>query len=226
MPPRIKNYQQAIRHLTNDKVLAELMSRVELKTNRADKDLYRSLLRSVVSQQLSIKAAATIWERFEALFENRYPVIEQVLSYDTDQLRAVGLSKQKANYIQNIAQYFKANDAALQHVQSLTDEDLVKELTAIKGVGRWTVEMIMMFSLGREDVLPLDDLGIVNGVCSLYNIRTNDRKKRQAKILAIAENWRPYRTLACFYIWRYKDANLTNKKKPAKKRASLISKQK
>ncbi len=214
MPPKLQNHTKAIQLLKKDAVLKQLIARVELDSTRADSDLYRSLLRSVVGQQLSVKAAATIWQRFENLFANGYPEQEALLAQSDDNLRSVGLSKQKASYLKNIADFFKNNNHKLTKAHLLSDEELIELLTEIKGVGKWTVEMILMFSLKREDVFPLDDLGIVNGMCHLYKIKITDKKKRNAKLLKIAEQWRPYRSLACFYIWRYKDnVPITSQKK-------------
>ena len=220
MPPKLDNHKKALQFLKKDVVLKKLIEGVELKITQADSDLYRSLMRSVVSQQLSVKAAETIWQRFENLFSNKYPSIDAVLNQSDEALREVGLSKQKASYLKNIAAFFKENNHKLAHAHLLSDQDLIDLLVNIKGVGKWTVEMILMFSLKREDIFPIDDLGIVNGMCTLYKVKQSDKKKRNAKLISIAENWRPYRSLACFYIWQYKSIAPNDKqKKPVKKQA-------
>lgn len=194
-----------IEHLNKDKQLKKVIKQVGvLKVGKRD-DLYFSLLRAIVSQQLSVKAAETIFTRFLALFKDEYPHPKQLLKIKDEKLRAAGLSFQKAGYLKNIATFSIEQTLDYKLLKSKTDEDLIDYLVQIKGVGRWTVEMLLMFTLGREDVLPLDDLGIQNGMKRLYNIEPKNKKHLFEEMTAIAENWRPYRTLACLYIWRYKD---------------------
>lgn len=168
-------------------------------------DLYQSLLRSIVGQQLSVKAAATIWQRFLDLFGDGYPDPKILLKMKDDKLRTAGLSYQKAGYLKNIARFSIEKTLDYNKLKKMSDEDLIEYLVEIKGVGRWTVEMILMFTLERHDVLPLDDLGIQNGMKHLYDIRHRNKKDLLLEMQRIAESWRPCRTLACFYIWRYKD---------------------
>ena len=125
-----------------------------------------------------------------------------------DQLRAAGLSYQKAGYLKNIAAFSIEQTLEYKKLKMKTDDELVEYLVQIKGVGRWTVEMLLMFSLNRGDIFPKDDLGIQNGIKSLYNLDIKDKKELYAAMDRIAENWRPYRTLACRYIWRHKDMKI------------------
>jgi DNA-3-methyladenine glycosylase II len=197
--------KQQIEHLRKDKKLAGVIEKVgTLKLEKHD-DLYLGLMRSIVGQQLSVKAAATIWGRFLDLFPERYPHDKLLMKLDVEKLRAVGLSYQKAGYIQNIARFAKEETLDYAKLKKLDDEDLIVYLTQIKGVGRWTTEMILMFTLGRENVLPLDDLGIQVAMSRLYKLE-GDKKSLKIQMQKKAEIWEPYRTLACKYLWRYKDA--------------------
>lgn len=173
-----------------------------------EKDVYLSLLRSIIGQQLSIKAAQTIWKRFLELFPDEYPYPDKVIAIKTERLRGAGLSAQKAGYLRNIAAFALEDKLRQQHLESMSDEELINHLTQIKGVGRWTAEMVLMFTLGRQDVFPVDDLGIVQGIQKLYGIRTRTKKGLVKKMFAISDQWRPYRTLGCMYIWRSRDLKL------------------
>ena len=168
------------------------------------KDVYADLLDSIVSQQLSVKAAATIFSRFLDLFPNRYPAPEWVLVLEHEQLRGVGLSSQKANYIKNTAQFFLDNNLIEKDWNEYSNEEIIEKLTAIKGVGKWTVQMILMFTLQREDILPVDDLGIQQGMQRLYDLDAS-AKNLKKDMEKNAEAWRPYRSIASRYIWRWKD---------------------
>ncbi len=197
---------EQLKHLKKDKILKKVIDRVGELNHKKDLDLYVSLMRSIVSQQLSIKAAATIWARFLALFKEGYPDPKLLLKMKDDKLRSVGLSYQKAGYLKNIARFSLEKTLDYKQLKTKEDEDLIEYLVEIKGVGRWTVEMILMFSLNRPDILPKDDLGIQNGIKSLYALEPSTKKELFSEMERVAENWRPYRTLACMYIWRHKDS--------------------
>jgi DNA-3-methyladenine glycosylase II len=189
-------------HLNRDKRLAELIKTIELPQSNPDGDVYFALTRSIVSQQLSTKAAATIYGRFLDLFDNRYPDIETVLNFSIEELRAVGLSRQKASYIQNVATFFQRKAAV--DWSKLSDDEIIDQLTEIKGVGKWTVEMILIFTLERLDVLPLGDLAIRNRMIQLYEVTITGRALKP-ELTEIAESWRPYRSVACRYLWAWGD---------------------
>ena len=167
-------------------------------------DLYRDLLEAIVSQQLSVKAAATIFGRFLALFADGYPAAPLLRGLSLDQLRAAGVSRQKAGYLKNVADFALHHDLSARALRRLSDEEILAHLTAIKGVGRWTVEMLLMFSLGRPDVFPADDLGIQNAMKKLYGLRVRGPALRR-RMAVIAEAWRPHRTYACVCLWRMGD---------------------
>lgn len=202
-------YHEQIKHLKKDKKLKPIITKVGVLETRSSSDLYLSLLKAIVSQQLSVKAADTIWNRFLKLFKDNYPDAAKLLKMKDEKLRTAGLSFQKAGYLKNIARFSIEQTLDYKKLKSKSDEELINYLVGIKGVGQWTVEMLLMFSLERPDVFPKDDLGIQNGMKILYGIST-DKKQMLLEMESIAENWRPYRTLACRYIWRYKDMNVMN----------------
>lgn len=197
--------QPNITHLRKDKALKKVIDSVGVLKNNKREDLFVALLRAIVGQQLSVKAADTIWARFEGLFKDGIPEAKTILKLKDDKLRSVGLSYQKAGYLKNIATFSIEQTLDYKLLKNKTDDELVDYLVQIKGVGRWTVEMLLMFNLKREDVFPKDDLGIQNGMKKLYNL-TSEKKALLKEMEEIAEAWRPHRTLACRYIWRYKDA--------------------
>lgn len=192
-------------HWTNDPIMRRLVETLPLPQPCTQKDPYLYLLGSVISQQLSTRVADVIYERFLALFPGQYPQAELLLELPTEQLRAAGLSQQKAAYLKNIAAFHLATPISQVQLHAWTDEEIIIHLTQIKGVGRWTVQMLLMFPLNRPDVFPIADLGIQQSIITQYGI-TETGKGLQAKLLAVAEQWRPHRTLACKYLWLARDA--------------------
>lgn len=168
-------------------------------------DIYGALLRAIVFQQLSGKVAEVIYARFLDLFDEQYPEATTLLQMPIETLRTVGLSNQKANYVKNIAAFSLEQDLSFDYINSLSDEDLVRYLTQIKGVGRWTVEMLLMFTLQRPDVFPILDLGIRSAMIRLYEIEETGKAQLQ-RLHEIATVWKPHRTLACRYLWRWYDS--------------------
>ncbi len=197
---------KAYKHLKKDALMKEVLKATPALTFSPNKNLYQSLIRAIVSQQLSVKAAATIYERFLNLFPGKDPAAEIVLRLDDEQLRNCGLSYQKAGYLKNIAQFSITNGLDYRKLYRKTDEELITHLTQIKGVGKWTVEMILMFSLNRPDVFPVDDLGIQNAMKKLYQLDSKGKELHQ-QMHEIAKQWQPYRTIACRHLWRWKDNN-------------------
>ncbi len=193
-----------IEHLSKDKKLAEIISFITLPEIDTHNDIYLDLLDSIVSQQLSVKVATVIFNRFLNLFDDLNPTPQKILDLDIEAMRGCGLSYQKAGYIKNIAQYWIDNNELNRDWLSMTDDDIIKELSSIKGVGKWTVQMILMFRLNRLDVFPIDDLGIRQGMTHLYKIESTG-KEAMREMTTIAENWKPYRSTACRYVWRWKD---------------------
>lgn len=174
-------------------------------------DVYLALLESIVSQQISVKAADAIFARFRALFPDNYPQADALLLKTTDELRSAGLSFQKIKYLQSVAQFSLDKSGATPaldraHLDTMTDEEIVQYLVPIKGVGRWTVEMLLMFVLDRPDVFPIDDLVIRQRMMRAYPTQTEGLTGRTLYnvLYQIAEPWRPYRTTASRYLWRWK----------------------
>jgi DNA-3-methyladenine glycosylase II len=160
-------------------------------------DPFRALLHAIIAQQLSTKAAATIEGRFAALFDGR-PTAAAIAATPDDRLRAVGISPQKLRYIRDLCARTTEGSLVLDALGALPDEDVIVALTSVKGIGRWTAEMFLMFRLHRPDVLPLGDLGIVKAVQRAYKLRLAPTPVRLTRL---GENWRPYRSVACWYLW-------------------------
>lgn len=193
-----------VKHLSKDKQLKKAIAksgRIKLKKR---KNIFIYLVKSITSQQLSTKVAEVIYKRFIDLFGEE-PTPEQVLELKHEQLRAIGLSNSKVIYVQNVARFAIEKGLDLKRLNKMNNEELIEYLTKIKGVGRWTAEMIMMFALGREDVFAVDDLGIQMAIKNLYQLKINETPKLKKKMLVISEGWSPYRTYACMYLWRWKD---------------------
>ena len=166
-------------------------------------DYFQSLLRSIVFQQLSGKAAKTIYERFVNLIPKSSNLCSnEILKLDKEEMKKAGLSFQKINYVRNLADYFEKNSFQKEDVERMTDQEISKELIQIKGIGQWTVDMFLMFTLNREDVLPYKDLGIQKGIMKILNLKKLPSKKEMENC---SRKWRPYRTIACWYLWRIAD---------------------
>lgn len=199
------NSEAAISHLKQHEKLRTLIENIVVPDFNPSGKVYFDLLESIVSQQLSIKAAATIFSRFCALFPDSYPHPDLLSSIEIERLRGAGLSNQKATYLQNVALFSLQYDLESHDWSVMNDEEIIDFLTQIKGVGKWTAQMILMFSIGRPDVFPVDDLGIQQAMARLYQLDEKDKKLKQ-KMIELAEPWRPYRTIASRYLWRWKDS--------------------
>lgn len=197
---------EAMTHLLqHDAVLSPIIKRAGRATIAPHKNYYQELVESIISQQLSVKAAATIQKRFLELFESdEFPSPDIILEKDIETLRGVGLSRQKASYIQDLALKVIEGTVRFNHLDVLTNDEVVAELTQIKGVGVWTVHMFLMFCMGRLDVLPVGDLGIKNGVQKLYGLKSLPDARAIEKI-ARANNWHPYESVASWYVWHSLD---------------------
>lgn len=166
-----------------------------------ESNLYENLIDSIISQQLSVKAAATISKRFKALFGETFPRPKQILEMPDEKIRECGISYSKIKYIKGICEAIEKGELDLEKLPNLSDEEVIAELTKLKGIGRWTAEMTLMFTLKRLDVFSMGDLGLRNAVAKLYNVDRDDLKK----IEEISGNWKPYRTLASRYLWKSLD---------------------
>lgn len=198
------NSESAIEHLKQDDKFRLLVETITVPDFSPSRKVYFDLLDSIVSQQLSVKVATVIFNRFRALFPENYPYPELVAALQMEQLRSVGLSNQKAAYLQNVAAFSLQYDLENHDWDTMSDDDIIAFLTQIKGVGKWTAQMILMFTIGRPDIFPIDDLGIQQAMARLYDLDAKDKQFKQ-KMTALAEPWRPHRTIACRYLWRWKD---------------------
>jgi DNA-3-methyladenine glycosylase II len=193
----------AIKHLRKqDPVLGELIQRVGPYEMREGRNAFEVMLRTIVSQQLSGKAAESIYGRLATAMGSRSPKPEHLLVLNEEQLRACGLSRSKAAYVRNVAEHFGENRYTLRSFDKLEDEAVIDALTSIKGVGEWSAHIFLMFALRRADVFPIGDLGLRKGMMKTYKLRKNTKPARFHKI---AEAWRPYRTVGSLYMWRNYD---------------------
>jgi DNA-3-methyladenine glycosylase II len=193
--------EKGIKHLSvHDALLAGVIERHPSPTFRPHTDYYRELVESIISQQLSVKAAATIYERFVALF-GHVPEPHEILARDDPELRSAGLSGQKTRYMKDLAEKVVSGEIRFDHLDQLSNDEIVAELTAVKGVGEWTVHMFLMFCMGRLDILPVGDLGIKNAIHRLYSLDTPPTHETMLEI-ANVYNWHPYESIASWYLWQ------------------------
>ena len=184
-------------------------------------DPFPALVRTIVGQQLSTKAAATIYRRRLELIPGGVPAPENLAALTDQQLRQIGLSRQKTAYVRDLSAKAANGDLPLDRLPDLSDDEVIEAITKVKGLGRWSAEMFLMFRLRRPDVLPVDDLGIVNAIHRLYKLRKRPDAKR---IQRIGETWRPYRTVACWYLWRSLENTPLDSVKPAVTRQIKVKK--
>ena len=195
------DYAKARRLLARrDPILRDLMRRYGAcgLAKAQHTDPCKALVHAIISQQLSTRAAATIAARFDALFPGIDPTPALVAEISDARLRGVGLSGQKLAYIRDLCLRIENGSLPLEALDVMSDEDVIDALTRVKGIGRWTAEMFLMFRLHRPDVLPVGDLGIVKAVQKLYGLR---KLPTPDKLIGIGESWRPYRSVACWYLW-------------------------
>ncbi|HCL05508.1 MAG TPA: DNA-3-methyladenine glycosylase 2 family protein [Chitinophagaceae bacterium] len=194
-----------MKHLRKDPKLATILNDSQHEL-RLHKNIPLRLMASIMSQQLSTKVAKVIFHRFLQLYNGKEPKPQQVLDTPFEALRGIGLSNAKVTYVQNVAQFCIDHKITDTKLRKMENEDIIELLTQIKGVGKWTVEMLLMFSLCREDVFAVDDLGIQQAMCKLYKISAADKKKMKTRMLKISAAWSPYRTYACLHLWGWKDS--------------------
>jgi DNA-3-methyladenine glycosylase II len=192
-------------HLARDKKLKKLIEGQEPFRLSRRKDIHHYLCASIMSQQLSAKAADTIHKRFMNIYEGRIPLAEEILATPAGTLRAVGLSNAKVSYVHNVARFALEKGLDLRTLNKMDNDEVIAYLTQIKGVGRWTAEMLLMFALGREDVFAVDDIGVQNAMIKLYKLDKTDKKTLREELLRISQKWSPYRTYACLHLWHWKD---------------------
>jgi DNA-3-methyladenine glycosylase II len=197
-------FQKARRALMRrDPVLASIIKRHRSRSplDTPVMDPFTALMRTITAQQISTKAAATIYGRLMAMLP-KTATPDALLALSDEQLREAGLSRQKSAYLRDLASKVKSGELPVHSLHELTDDEVIDAIVKVKGLGRWSAEMFLMFRLRRPDVLPVDDLGIVNAIQRVYGLRKRPDPKRIRKI---GEAWRPYRTVACWYLWRSLD---------------------
>jgi DNA-3-methyladenine glycosylase II len=197
--------QKAAQWLTkHDPVLAPIIAAVPLPAFVPHTDYYRALVSSIIGQQLSVKAAASIRQRFVDLFDGEFPSPQQIVATDVETLRSAGLSRPKVAYVQDLARHIIDGSVRFDTLEQLSNDEIIQELTAVKGIGVWTVHMFLMFCMGRLDILPTGDLGIRTGMQRLYGL---EALPTPDEMIAIAKkyHWSPYESAACWYIWHSLD---------------------
>ncbi len=201
-PSRKPDWTPAIEHLRRDRRLRPIIDRVGACTLHPRRDYFVVLCQSIFTQQISTKVAAVLFSRFRDAFPNRRPTparVAEFLAGDPDRVRACGLSRQKAGYLADLARHFQEGLIPTRRFSRMSDEEIIAALTQVKGVGRWTAEMFLIFVLNRPDVLPVDDLGLRVGAAKVLGLSQRPTPK---EVTAAAEPWRPWRTIATWYIWR------------------------
>ena len=189
---------QSIKHLVKDQKLKNLINKYPIPKFSPNENYFDALSKSIIYQQLSGKVAKIIYTRFLSLFQNKIPTPNQYLSIAITDLKGIGLSKQKINYINNLSQFFIEKDNQLKF-KTDSEKEISKQLIAIKGIGQWTIDMFMMFTLCKTDIIPVGDLGIKKAFKKLYNLKELPSESfMQKKGL----QWQPYRTIACCYLWK------------------------
>jgi DNA-3-methyladenine glycosylase II len=194
-------WDDACKHLMKkDRVLKRLIPQFKDATLQTRGNAFVTLARSIVGQQISVKAAQTVWDRFALLVPQMTP--KRVLKLKVDDMRAAGLSARKVEYLVDLAVHFDTHQLRVNQWADLPDEDIITELTAVRGIGRWTAEMFLMFHLTRPNVLPLDDVGLINGISRNY---FSGEAVSRSDAREVAAAWAPYCSVATWYIWRSLD---------------------
>ena len=197
-----------VAHLSKDRKLKKLIDEQgEIKLRRR-KNIPLRLCASIMSQQLSVKVAEVIFKRFLNLYGKSEPTPQQIVDTPNETLRSIGLSNSKVNYVKNVAQFAIENGMDEKKLSKMSDEEVIEYLTPIKGVGRWTVEMLLIFTLGREDVFAIDDLGVQNGMIRHFRIDNSNKKQFREDMLRKSQKWSPYRSFVCLHLWGWKDRDV------------------
>ncbi len=197
--------REAAEHLSKaDGILRPIIQERGPCTIRPNTDYYQELVDAIISQQLSVYAARSIEKRFRDLFDGVFPTADQILKTDVETLRGIGFSRAKAAYVLDLAQHIVDGKVQFEHLDTLSNDDVIAELTAVKGIGTWTAHMFLMFCMGRTDILPSGDLGIRNGIRKLYGF-TDPPTPAQITEIAELNHWHPFESIASWYIWQALD---------------------
>jgi DNA-3-methyladenine glycosylase II len=196
-------WDAAAKHLSAvDRRMAKVIRQVGPCTLAPRRDYFVALCKAVFSQQLSVKVAASLFNRFRDLFPGRRPtpaLLLEAVKKNAEILRSCGLSRQKAVYLQDLSDHFVSGRIPTRKLGRMSDEEVIEALVAVNGIGRWTAEMFLMFVLNRPDVLPVDDLGLREGVREIFAL---PKRPAPREVIALCEHWRPYRSVATWYVWR------------------------
>ena len=198
-----------VTHLQKYKKLARTIGD-ELHELKLHPNIPVRMMASIMSQQLSTKVAKVIFDRFLALYKGKEPKPQQVLDTPAATLRSIGLSNAKVSYVHNVAAFCIEHKITDKKLLAMSNEEIIDLLVQIKGIGKWSVEMLLMFTLGREDVFAVDDLGIQQAMTKLYKLDSENKKEMKEKMLKISAKWSPYRTYACLHLWKWKDDDKPN----------------
>jgi DNA-3-methyladenine glycosylase II len=194
-------WKEATRELSaRDPVLRKLVANSKGLALRSRGDAFNTLARSIVGQQISVKAAQSVWNKLVATVPEMHP--DAVRSHGADTLRACGLSRSKVTYLHDLAHHFAEDKLSVERWEHMTDDELIAELTQVRGIGRWTAEMFLIFYMTRPDVLPLDDIGLQRAMSLHYN---KGKPLSRPRLIAIAKRWQPWRSVATWYMWRSLD---------------------
>lgn len=193
------SHEEAIKFLKKDPKLAKIIKQVGSYNVKITKNRYQSLVEAIIAQQLSGNAAESILGKFKKLYKSKFPKPIEVIKTPDSKLRLVGLSKMKVSYIKDLSKKIENNHLNIRKITAYSDEFIIEQLTSVRGIGRWTAEMFLIFSLGRLDVLPVGDLGLKKGIQLMYSY---DELPKEKEIEQLAEAWRPYRTVVTWYLWK------------------------
>jgi len=193
------SHKEATKYLKKDPKIAKIILQVGEYSVKITKNRYRSLVEAIVAQQLSGPVADSILKKFRKLYKSDFPKPTVVLQTSDKKLRTVGLSKMKIVYIKELSKKIESRNLNMRNFSSMEDEQIIEHLTNVKGIGRWTAEMFLIFSMGRLDVLPVGDLGLKKGIQLMFSL---NELPTEEQIRRLAESWRPYRTIATWYIWK------------------------
>lgn len=191
----------AIKHLSHDPIMEKLIEVFGSLPLHKSNSVFEDIVESIISQQLSVKASDTIYKRFLSLFGGKFPEPSQIIQMPDEKLRECGISFSKIKYIKGLAQAVSDGSFEPEKLKDLSDDMVLEKLTELKGIGPWTAEMLLIFTLQRPDVFSMGDIGLRNAIAKLYKVNRDDLKK----IKKISDQWKPYRSLACRYLWKSLD---------------------
>lgn len=188
--------------LSKDPKLKAIL-KYEIYIPKKSKNITQGLVWSIMSQQLSVQVAKVMHARFKELFGGRFPSPKRILEMPVGKIRAIGISQSKAVYIHNVAEFIVQNKITQAKLGKMSDDEIINLLSEIKGVGRWTVEMLLIFVMGREDVFAVDDLGIQKGMIELFKLHDLPKKELRLKMQELSKRWSPYRSYVCLHMWKF-----------------------